>query len=177
MRTEFLRCLAKRRSNFHFLQLRLHRMSAGEATTTPEERAEAAKMREEGTKIREDSAGDVTDAAAFFETFPAAEISEDAKQKYVLIEAQGRLFVRGEKDATYHMNAAEPCVTIFQSKGIPFQVLGGGRILHDSSAKKIEIYGFSYGFPWKDHPRHEDSKEVLAKVYPDYKITTSNEGY
>lgn len=34
-------------------------------------------------------------------------------------------------------------------EGISCEVLGGGRIIHSPSDKSISIYGFSYGFPWK----------------------------
>ena len=61
--------------------------------------------------------------------------------------------------------------------GVRYEVLGGGRIKHDSAAKKIEIYGFSYGFPWADEPRHDLSAEAVRAAFPDFEVTTSNAGY
>lgn len=52
--------------------------------------------------------------------------------------------------------------------------LGGGRISHDPSKKSIHIYGYSQGFGKADH---ELAAEMLKKVYPDFKISTSDEGY
>ncbi|KNC75682.1 hypothetical protein SARC_11798, partial [Sphaeroforma arctica JP610] len=53
-------------------------------------------------------------------------------------------------------------------------VEGGGRILHDTQAKTIHIFGFSYGFGLANH---RTSQAQCEKTYPDYKVTWSNEGY
>lgn len=58
------------------------------------------------------------------------------------------------------------------------EVMGGGRIKHDSSSKTIDIYGFSYGFPWPEGVyRHDISAEVIRKHYPGFTVTTRNDGY
>ena len=63
------------------------------------------------------------------------------------------------------------------SKEFKYQVLGGGRIKHDSARKHILIYGFSYGFPWEGEPRHDISQKLVKEAYPGYEVETSDEGY
>ncbi|GBG25633.1 Sex-regulated protein janus-A [Hondaea fermentalgiana] len=162
--------------------------------TTEEERAQAAAMREGGQAAtaqetdaeaaKPDTAADAPSTSTVFDTIQEAGIDEDARQKYVLIKLtkddETKFLVRGRKFAAYHKDAAQPTIELLQQNltpGMYFRVMGGGRITHSSETKKIEIFGYSYGFPWQDEPMHETSKEVLAKAYPDYTITTSNEGY
>ena len=61
--------------------------------------------------------------------------------------------------------------------GLTYDILGGGRIERDDDARTIKIYSFSYGFPWNYEPQHGISAKVVAERFPDYAITTSNEGY
>ena len=61
---------------------------------------------------------------------------------------------------------------------IPYEVLGGGRISHSSADASIKVYGFSYGFPWKDGiSRHNIAAELLEKAFPGYSVEFSDEGY
>ena len=104
--------------------------------------------------------------------------------KYVLISARAptnngkdQYFVTSKRGASYHRNAAEPFVQELEEHGYHhIQIVGGGRINLDKKAKKISIFGFSYGF---GQPDHEISKRVVQadSRYADYDITTSNEGY
>jgi len=153
------------------------------ATTTPEERAEAAEMR--------CGAGATSNAAL------AAMQSVDIEfgvQKYVLIRAGDRHLVRGRLDAAYHKDAAAPCVAQLQAHGIDYAVLGGGRIRADEHTRQILVYGtsssfflshvlsflsgFSYGFPWPGGvTKHDLAASLIRQDYPDWSVTTSDEGY
>jgi hypothetical protein len=55
----------------------------------------------------------------------------------------------------------------------------GGRIKHSASERSIEIYGFSYGFPWADDVyRHDLSAKLCVEAFGEgYSVTTSDEGY
>jgi len=160
--------------------------------TTAEERAEAAAMRAGGETVssetsmpsQESSATTQAKGNTIFDTIEGAGIDEDARQKYVLIQLQfndqTRFLVRGRKFAAYHKDAAQPTIEMLNQNQVPgmrYRVLGGGRIIHSSEDKKIEIFGHSYGFPWDGESMHDTSKEVLAEKYPEYTITTSDEGY
>ena len=58
------------------------------------------------------------------------------------------------------------------------QVLGGGRIEMDSRRKSIHVFGHSYGFPWRGGVfRHDLTQAVCRRAYPDFEVTTSNDGY
>lgn len=103
--------------------------------------------------------------------------------KYVLISARAphentdQFFVTSKRGASYHRNAAAPFVQELEEHGYQhIQIVGGGRLLLDKDAKKISIFGFSYGF---GQPDHEISKRVVQSDsrYADYDISTSNEGY
>jgi phosphohistidine phosphatase len=52
----------------------------------------------------------------------------------------------------------------------------GGRILKDSKSKKINIFGYSYGFGKADH---ELAVEVVEEsgLYEGYTLNWSNDGY
>ena len=103
--------------------------------------------------------------------------------RYVLIEATNvaefasKYLVRGDQWADYHKDAALETLIELDELGVRYNVLGGGRIKHDSASKRIEIYGFSYGFPWADEPRHDLSAEAVRTAFPEFEVTTSNAGY
>ena len=48
--------------------------------------------------------------------------------------------------------------------------------LYNLKKKTIFVYGYSNAYGRYDH-QHEKSVEMLKEVYPDYKITWSNDGY
>eukprot|EP00510_Aplanochytrium_minuta_P006053 CAMPEP_0184010172 /NCGR_PEP_ID=MMETSP0954-20121128/3052_1 /TAXON_ID=627963 /ORGANISM="Aplanochytrium sp, Strain PBS07" /LENGTH=166 /DNA_ID=CAMNT_0026289705 /DNA_START=216 /DNA_END=716 /DNA_ORIENTATION=- len=159
-----------------------------DATTTAEERAQAAAMREGQNKSSSEdqsskSSEDVKQA--ILSEVPEVEIDADHKQKYVLIEVNATNLekpvhlVRGRKWASYHKDVAEPTLTKLARCSVPglrYNVLGGGRILHDSQVPKIEVYGYSYGFPWKDDVyRHEIAAELIKVAYPDFEVIHIND--
>lgn len=59
--------------------------------------------------------------------------------------------------------------------GLTYEVHGGGRIHH--RAKKVEIYGHSYGFPWKGEPRHAETAEICKVALPGHEVIWHNDGY
>uniref|UniRef100_A0A7S3NK79 14 kDa phosphohistidine phosphatase n=1 Tax=Aureoumbra lagunensis TaxID=44058 RepID=A0A7S3NK79_9STRA len=141
--------------------------SADMATTTREERAQAAAMR----STSGDQGGENLD------TINSVEI-DMSLQKYVLIRAGNRHLVRGTSSAIYHKDAAGPCVAQLRSLGIDYNVLGGGRIAVEPDKKTMLVYGFSYGFPWENGiSKHDVAAKLLNQKYPDWTINTSDEGY
>ena len=79
--------------------------------------------------------------------FPAVDI-DTGRFKYVLIEVTDPSgdtlhLVRGHGGPGfgYHYNVANPTANKLQEAGLQYEVLGGGRIEHDATAKKILIYG------------------------------------
>ncbi|KAF6022392.1 PHPT1 [Bugula neritina] len=58
--------------------------------------------------------------------------------------------------------------------GLDCECLGGGRVLTNSAAKTINVYGYSMGFGRADH---QITCDIIKRSYPDYTITWSNEGY
>ncbi|KAG5880130.1 hypothetical protein JTB14_027504 [Gonioctena quinquepunctata] len=54
------------------------------------------------------------------------------------------------------------------------KVLGGGRINHDPDTKNIKVYGYSQGY---GKPEHQLTVDILKKIYSDYDISFSDEGY
>lgn len=134
------------------------------ATTNPEERAEAAKMR-------------AASGSSTADAMPTVDI-EMGVQKYVLIRAGDRHLVRGAVRAAYHKDAARPCVDQLRANGVPYEVLGGGRINANPDDKSILVYGFSYGFPWPNGvTQHDLVATLLENDFPDWAISTSDEGY
>jgi hypothetical protein len=139
--------------------------AAAECTTTAEERAEAATLR-------------TTDGAAeVAPTVAGCVFAGPGRQKYVLVQAGARYFVRGDPRASYHKDAARPLVEELRAMEVAHEVLGGGRIQFEPDPKTIHIYGQSIGFPWQGEFRHDLSAKVCQEAYPDYAVTTSNEGY
>ncbi|KAF7240991.1 14 kDa phosphohistidine phosphatase [Varanus komodoensis] len=61
-----------------------------------------------------------------------------------------------------------------EPRGFRCRCLGGGRISHQSGARKIHVYGYSVGF---GRAKHSISTEKLKARYPDYEVTWSDEGY
>lgn len=132
------------------------------------------------------TAGGSTDGKPNTRGFDQVMISEESTkstQKYVLIrcEPQGErhfYLVRGDPSVEYHNQVAQPTVDALRLLKLPSAVEGGGRISHDPEKKEILVYGYSYGYPWKDDtPRHDITVGLLEKMYPDYKIDWTNEGY
>lgn len=154
----------------------------GGPTTTAAERAEAAAMRHGGGAAAEPGASPpAASPTTFVDTLPSVFVPEGT-WKYVLIRAEGvdgpKHLVRGRRGAAYHMDAASPTVQALEEHGCTFEVLGGGRIRHDTDEKTILIYGHSYGFPWNGPSLHHISRDLCSAAFPAYKsVDWTDEGY
>ena len=123
-------------------------------------------------------------AAQRFDAVPLVDIDAAGTFKYVLIKVtesgSDRLkwAVRGYTFAEYHADVYQKAKREILSDGVECEVAGGGRIKHVSPSGdnkgELLVYGYSVAFGLADH---EISVESLRTVYPDYKITFSNEGY
>ena len=105
---------------------------------------------------------------------------DEGCQKYVLFELNmdGKTVyvVRGNRNAEYHEEVARKIINIYDDNNIDYCIIGGGRIQNDTHS--IEVYGESYGFPWKNGEfKHFVTTEVLKKQYPDKTVTFRNRGY
>ena len=145
-----------------------------EYTTNAEDQAKAAALQQ---RLREHTAASTQGTG---QKLPHVEIAR-GKHKYVLIRAEfdghTEYIVTSKQGAHYHRNAAEPMVHKLQEAGYyDIDVVGGGRIDYDPAAKKIFIYGYSYGFGRADH---SISQQVVQEDerYKDYEVTWSNDGY
>lgn len=107
----------------------------------------------------------------------------EGSHKYVLIRAHHptdgaeQYIVTSRTNAAYHRNAAEPVIEALERAGYyDVDVIGGGRLTLDTSARRIAIFGFSYGFGRADHSL---SQQVVQEDprYKDFHVTISNEGY
>ncbi|KAJ8413856.1 hypothetical protein AAFF_G00064540 [Aldrovandia affinis] len=114
---------------------------------------------------------------------PEADIDPNGTFKYVLIRVHSTEkgddasvdIVRGYAWAEYHADIYDRVAEeLEKGGGLDCECVGGGRIKHDSSAKKIHVYGYSMGF---GRANHSVSTEKLKARYPDYEVTWADEGY
>jgi len=144
-------------------------------TTNEQDQKEAAELR---------AKGEATEATALdpvLANFDSVYLDEGA-HKYVLIRASARTgppkyLVRSKRGADYHRDAARPCQEELHMHGLRAEVLGGGRIDFSVSQKRIKIYGFSYGFPWREGAGHSISADLCREAYPGYDVTWTDDGY
>lgn len=147
-----------------------------EYTTNAEDQREADKMQ---ARLRNRAADG--SSASSGQVLPTVVIDEGA-HKYVLLSGtdyQGdeHYIVTSLKGARYHRDAAEPMIAAMEAAGYSdITVAGGGRISCDKDARKISIYGFSYGF---GKANHEKSRVIVLENprYKDYEVTFSDDGY
>ncbi|XP_044162130.1 14 kDa phosphohistidine phosphatase [Bufo gargarizans] len=116
------------------------------------------------------------------ERIPVVDIDPDGVFKYVLIRVsvregsdESKDIVRGYGWAEYHADIYDKAAAeIEKDRVYDCECLGGGRINHSSSNKKIHIYGHSLGF---GRARHAVTMELVKAKYPDYEVTWSDDGY
>ena len=103
---------------------------------------------------------------------------ENGTFKYIQIrislEDHEKIIIRGFVRADYHVDILEECRPSLNALGFSAECIGGGRIMHNPAEKEINVYGYSMGFGRADH---KITVALLKEVYPDYKISWSNEGY
>lgn len=110
---------------------------------------------------------------------PLVKIDPDGIYKYVQISYGGKIYLRGRADCKYHKGVYRKFIDELKTigkAGAKTKCLGGGRIKTDLKNKTIHVYGYSNAYGRYEN-QHEKSVEMLKEVYPDYKITCSNEGY
>ncbi|KAL9178427.1 hypothetical protein ACHAXT_003757 [Thalassiosira profunda] len=148
------------------------------ATTNAHDLAEAAKLQARLVEHKNKASASVASSAneeAPPDAIPAVSLAEGA-YKYVLITAVApsnnrRTFVYSKRNASYHRNVAEHLVPQLESGGYSdIRITGGGRILRDDEAKKVHIFGYSYGFGRADHERAKDVVEKSVN-YRGYTVT------
>ncbi|XP_018320103.1 14 kDa phosphohistidine phosphatase-like [Agrilus planipennis] len=120
---------------------------------------------------------------------PEVDIEPSGVFKYILLKLtisdQGKneekTLVRGYAKCNYHVDVNDLVtdeLNKLKEKGSfnewKTQVLGGGRIIHDPANKNIKVYGYSQAY---GKAEHAVTVELLKKVYPDYDISWSDEGY
>lgn len=169
----------------------------GGPTTNEEDQRKAAALQERLKDASAKSAAGGSEPSSTSTTVATPMSSsvfiDPGRHKYVLISAkyqsrpdlpstdvdawQRQYFVVSQKGASYHRDVAEPFVYKLEDHGYTsIDITGGGRINLDPSAKRIDVYGHSYGFGLADHAL---SKAVIEKDprYHDYEVTWSNDGY
>uniref|UniRef100_A0A8C2GJ20 14 kDa phosphohistidine phosphatase n=1 Tax=Cyprinus carpio TaxID=7962 RepID=A0A8C2GJ20_CYPCA len=112
---------------------------------------------------------------------PEVDLDPNGVFKYVLIRVHSKNddshvdIVRGYAWAEYHADIYDRVAgELERGGGLDCECLGGGRIKHDSAAKKIHVYGYSMGF---GKAKHSVSTEKIKIHYPDYEVTWADEGY
>ncbi|XP_016346750.1 14 kDa phosphohistidine phosphatase-like [Sinocyclocheilus anshuiensis] len=112
---------------------------------------------------------------------PEVDLDPNGVFKYVLIRVHSKDddsyvdIVRGYAWAEYHADIYDRVSgELERGGGLDCECLGGGRIKHDSAAKKIHVYGYSMGF---GRAKHSVSTEKIKTHYPDYEVTWADEGY
>ncbi|XP_072552074.1 14 kDa phosphohistidine phosphatase [Salminus brasiliensis] len=105
---------------------------------------------------------------------PDVEIDPEGKFKYILVRTKvkggtdHKDIVRGTKSAEYHNHIFEKVNPALEALGLESNVLGGGKIEHDSKEKKLRVFGESTGYGKADHAV---TVEKLKTVFKDYDIT------
>ncbi|XP_034247309.1 14 kDa phosphohistidine phosphatase-like isoform X1 [Thrips palmi] len=116
-------------------------------------------------------------------TIPTVSIDNEGVFKYVLIKVHKteegatdseKFIVRGFKWGPYHADIYEATQEKIEKLGFETECVGGGRIEHNPSEKKLKVYGYSQGYGRADH---EVTTELLKKEYPDYNVSWTNDGY
>ena len=71
----------------------------------------------------------------------------------------------------FHKDAALPLIDELTHLTLPYEVVGGGKILHSTADKKIKVHGVSNGFPWENGvSKHPISAELLKAEFPGYDV-------
>ena len=113
------------------------------------------------------------------EDIPIVKIDPEGVYKYVQISYNNKIYLRGRADCKYHKGIYKKFITELKNAGkkeVKTKCSGGGRIKTVPQKKTIFVYGYSNAYGRYEN-QHEKSVEMLKEVFPDYKITCSNEGY
>ncbi|MGH0125482.1 UNVERIFIED_CONTAM: hypothetical protein FKN15_054579 [Acipenser sinensis] len=109
----------------------------------------------------------------------AVEIDPEGVFKYILVRVkvkgdagEYKDIVRGTQSAEFHNHIFEKINPDLEKLGLECNCLGGGKIEHNSTEKKIRVFGLSTGFGKADH---SVTVEKLKTVFTDYEITWSDD--
>ena len=148
-------------------------------TTNDEDLRKVAELKGRLKSIQQSALSDGNEGARI----PSVEIAQ-GRHKYVLIKAtflptgEEQYIVTSKFRAAYHRDAAEPMIEKLEKSGAysDIEVTGGGRIQYNVAEKKIDIFGYSYGFGLANHAI---SQRIIQEDprYHDYTVTCSNDGY
>jgi phosphohistidine phosphatase len=155
-------------------------------TTNEEDQRKVAELQDRLQNTRSDTAAAPRRPAINddeIESISSVEIAP-GRHKYVLIKAtfiptgKEQYIVTSKQRAAYHRDAAEPMIDKLEQSGMycDVEVTGGGRVWYDVENKKIEIFGYSYGFGLANHAISQQVIQEDAR-FNGYKVTWSNEGY
>lgn len=112
---------------------------------------------------------------------PLVEIDSNGIFKYILIKVHGPevdgvedniTILRGYERSTWHADILEEVEAKLEP--LDCECIGGGRINHNAAEKKLHVYGYSQAY---GKANHETSARLLKKIYKDYTISISDEGY
>jgi Janus/Ocnus family (Ocnus) len=96
------------------------------------------------------------------------------KMKYILIQTENSLLVRGWSKAEFHDDIAVEFRKRTQIQNIT--VLGGGRI--ELKPTSILVYGHSIGYPWPEGvSKNSEVADLIKKCFPSMSVSFSNSGY
>ena len=105
---------------------------------------------------------------------PICFIEPKGVYKYVQINYNNQIYIRGIKKCKYHKGIYHNFIKEIEKPKT--KCLGGGRIKFEPEEKNIFVYGYSNAYG-RYEGQHEKTVEILKKFYPDFNITWSNEGY
>ncbi|CAL8307869.1 unnamed protein product [Lota lota] len=106
------------------------------------------------------------------------EIDPEGTFKYILVKVKvkdgdvHKDIIRGTKSAEYHNHIFEKVSPAMESLGLVCQCLGGGKIEHNSTDRKLRVFGESTAFGKADH---SVAVEMLKSVYGDYEVSWSDD--
>ncbi|KAM9762576.1 14 kDa phosphohistidine phosphatase [Menidia menidia] len=109
---------------------------------------------------------------------PDVEIDPEGTFKYILVRVKAKDsdahqdIVRGTKSAEYHNHIFEKVNAALEPLGMECKCLGGGKIEHNNTEKKLRVFGESTAFGKADH---SVSVEKLKIVFCDYEVTWSDD--
>ncbi|XP_071382235.1 14 kDa phosphohistidine phosphatase [Centroberyx affinis] len=109
---------------------------------------------------------------------PDVEIDPEGTFKYILVRVKvkdgdvHKDIVRGTKSAEYHNHIFEKVNPAMEALGMECKCLGGGKIEHNNTEKKLRVFGESTAFGKADH---SVSVEKLKSAFGDYEITWSDD--
>ncbi|XP_071773730.2 14 kDa phosphohistidine phosphatase [Centroberyx gerrardi] len=109
---------------------------------------------------------------------PDVEIDPEGTFKYILVRVKvkdgdvHKDIVRGTKNAEYHNHIFEKVNPAMEALGMECKCLGGGKIEHNNTEKKLRVFGESTAFGKADH---SVSVEKLKSAFGDYEITWSDD--